>query len=218
MRLSTVAIIGTTFAAAAALCYVAAGFVVSGIEATSERSVRNALDDGELPWAEVQANGLQLILSGHAQTEALRFKALTTAGRVIDAARVIDQMTVKDAAALTPPRFSIEILRNDSGISLIGLVPAATDRAIPGGEVAVVVHRKGGDAVARFQAPFGKGLRQLARFQCDARPIGPFNLPIGPARQDFPRAMFARGIINQVRYPKFPILHASKHRHPHPFL
>ncbi len=129
MRLSTVAIIGTTFAAAAALCYVAAGFVVSGIEATSERSVRNALDDGELPWAEVQANGLQLILSGHAQTEALRFKALTTAGRVIDAARVIDQMTVKDAAALTPPRFSIEILRNDSGISLIGLVPAATDRA-----------------------------------------------------------------------------------------
>ena len=30
MRLSTVAIIGTTFAAAAALCYVAAGFVVSG--------------------------------------------------------------------------------------------------------------------------------------------------------------------------------------------
>lgn len=130
MRLSALAIIGTTFAAAAGICYTAAGFVVSGIESTSERSVRNALDDATLSWAEVQANGLQVFLSGRAPTEAERFKAVSTAGTVVDTARVIDQMTVKDTGSLTPPRFSIEILRNDRGISLIGLIPAATDRAV----------------------------------------------------------------------------------------
>ena len=46
----------------------------------------------------------------------------------MDAARVIDQMLVEDSADIAPPRFSLEILRNDSGISVIGLIPAATDR------------------------------------------------------------------------------------------
>ncbi len=130
MRLSALATIGTTFIAAAGICYTAAGFVVSGIESASERSVRNALDDATLSWAEVQANGLQVFLSGRAPNEAERFKAVSAAGTVVDTARVIDQMTVKDSGSLTPPRFSIEILRNDSGISLIGLIPAATDREV----------------------------------------------------------------------------------------
>ena len=129
MRLSSLAIIAATFAGAAGLSYVAAGFAVSGIEATSERAVRGALDATELPWAEVHADGLQVFLSGRAPTEAMRFKAISTAGTIVDAARIIDQMTVTDSLRIAAPRFSIEILRNDSGISLIGLVPTETDRA-----------------------------------------------------------------------------------------
>ena len=129
MRLSSLVTIALTFGAAAGLSYVAAGFAVTGIEASSERSVRSALDLADLTWAEVHADGLQVFLSGRAPSEAMRFKALSTAGSIVDAARVIDQMAVKDSAGLAAPRFSIEILRNDSGISLIGLVPAATDRA-----------------------------------------------------------------------------------------
>lgn len=128
MRLSSLAIITATFASAAGLSYIAAGFTVTAVEATSERSVRGALDQAALPWAEVYADGLQVVLSGAAPTEALRFKALSTAGSIVDAARVIDLMEVQDTARLTAPQFSIEILRNDSGISLIGLVPADTDR------------------------------------------------------------------------------------------
>src|SRR6056297_1726895 len=33
------------------------------------------------------------------------------------------------ATPITPPRFSMEILRNEAGVSLIGLVPASMDRA-----------------------------------------------------------------------------------------
>ena len=37
-------------------------------------------------------------------------------------------MEAKAVAAIRPPRFSAEILRNDAGISVIGLIPSSTDR------------------------------------------------------------------------------------------
>ena len=129
MRLSAIAIVALTFLSAAGLCLVAAGFAVKAIEDNSEYGVRLALDENSLSWAEVQSDGLQVQLTGTAPSEAQRFKALSTAGGVVDAARVIDAMEIKDTSVVKPPRFSVEILRNDSGISLIGLVPAATDRA-----------------------------------------------------------------------------------------
>jgi OOP family OmpA-OmpF porin len=129
MRLSALFIIIATFIAAGAVSLVTANFSVTLIEDNSEIGVRSALDDEGMPWAEVEADGLQVSLSGIAPSEALRFKALSTAGSVVDAARIIDDMKVKAIADLAPPRFSIEILRNDSGISVIGLIPASVDRA-----------------------------------------------------------------------------------------
>ncbi|MEW9919740.1 OmpA family protein [Marimonas sp. MJW-29] len=128
MRLSSILIIAMTFFAAAVVSLVAANFSVKLIEETSEIGVRDALDDAGLTWAEVQADGLQVTLAGIAPTEALRFQALSTAGSIVDAARVIDEMEVEAQAAIAPPKFSVEILRNDSGISVIGLIPRSTDR------------------------------------------------------------------------------------------
>lgn len=128
MRLSSIFTIAATFLAAAVFCVLMAGFAVRTIEDNSRVSVRETLDQNGMSWAEVDANGLQVFLAGTAPSEASRFKALSVAGTIVDAARVIDQMLVEDAQIMTPPRFSIEILRNDSGISLIGLLPASTDR------------------------------------------------------------------------------------------
>lgn len=128
MRLSSLIIIAATFAGAAAVSLVAASFSVKLIEETSEIGVREALDTAEMPWAEVEADGLQVTLLGIAPNEARRFAALSTAGTVVDAARVIDLMEVEATAAIAPPRFSAEILRNDAGVSIIGLMPQATDR------------------------------------------------------------------------------------------
>ena len=128
MRLSSLLITGMTFATAAVLSLVAASYSVTLIEENSEIGVRDALDAANLPWAEVEADGLQVTLSGLAPSEAVRFRALSTAGSIVDAARVIDNMEVEAQAAIAPPRFSAEILRNDSGLSVIGLIPASTDR------------------------------------------------------------------------------------------
>lgn len=128
MRLPSLFLVGFTFLMAAAMCIVAAGFAVRAIEDNSEISVRQILDDNRLNWAEVQADGLRVELTGTAPSEALRFRALSLVGSVVEASRIIDNMDVTPTAALAAPRFSVEILRNESGISIIGLVPSATDR------------------------------------------------------------------------------------------
>ncbi|MFT4961613.1 MAG: OOP family OmpA-OmpF porin, partial [Paracoccaceae bacterium] len=128
-RLSFLFLVGFTFLMAGALCIVAAGFAVRAIEDNSEISVRQTLDQNMLDWAEVQADGLRVELTGTAPSEALRFNALSVVGGIVDAARIIDNMDVAPTAALAAPQFSAEILRYESGISIIGLIPTETDRA-----------------------------------------------------------------------------------------
>ena len=118
-----------TFAAAAGVSLVAASFAVTVMEQNSETALRRALDEGGMGWAEVTADGLRVTMQGTAPDEATRFAALSLAGGVVDATRVIDEMSVPPSKGIAPPRFSAEILRNHSGISIIGLIPASSPRA-----------------------------------------------------------------------------------------
>ncbi len=129
MRLPYALAVALIFAVSAALSLVGAGLAVTRIEDASELAVRRALNLQGHDWAEVESDGLRVVLTGTAPDEATRFNALTAAGTEVDTSRVIDEMEVAPTADLIPPRFSAEILRNDSGISVIGLVPASEDRA-----------------------------------------------------------------------------------------
>ncbi|TCK99346.1 OOP family OmpA-OmpF porin [Shimia isoporae] len=128
MRLSSLLIVFATFATAGLLSVVAASLSADLIENTSKEAVKRELSLAGQDWTEVHAEGLQVFLAGTAPTEADRFRAMTAAGRIVDAARVIDNMQVTATADIAPPRFSVEILRNDAGISLIGLIPENSDR------------------------------------------------------------------------------------------
>lgn len=128
MKLKRLALPALTFVIAAILSTVAAGFSVQLIETTSVKQVRAELEQEGIDWAQADADGLQLYLIGTAPSEAERFRALTVAGRVVDAARILDEINVEEGEELAPPRFSIEILRNEAGISLIGLIPTRADR------------------------------------------------------------------------------------------
>jgi len=128
MRLSSAYVVIFAFLAAALLAVLAAGVAVQLIEEKSAGSIDIALENEGLGWASASADGLQVNLSGTAPSEAARFRALTVAGSIVDAQRVRDGMDVTDPTGLVAPDFSIEFLRNDDGISLIGLIPVATDR------------------------------------------------------------------------------------------
>lgn len=128
MRLSALLIRLAVFAAAAGVSVASARTAAIFIEARSLIGVREVLIDQGHDWASVVSDGLQVVLEGQAPSEAMRFRAISAAGRVVDASRVIDNMDVVDSQSIAPPEFAIEILRNDSGVSLIGLIPATTDR------------------------------------------------------------------------------------------
>ena len=129
MRLSALFLRLTVFVIAAILSVLAAQATVAVVEDRSVIAVQEDLLDQSFEWASVQGDGLMVILSGTAPSEAARFRAISSAGRVVDASRVIDDMAVDDGRDIAPPEFAIEILRNDTGVSLIGLIPAGTDRA-----------------------------------------------------------------------------------------
>jgi len=129
MRLSSVLIVTSMFTGAAVLSLVTASFSVRVIEENSEIEVRRTLDEAQMTWAEVQADGLTVTLSGTAPTEAARFRAISTTGTVVDAARIIDGMGVEATESIIAPRFSVENWLIYSGISMMGLSAATTDRA-----------------------------------------------------------------------------------------
>lgn len=128
MRLSSVTILVGTFIGAGLISLIVATFAAAAIERSSADAVKLALDIEGISWADVTSDGLQVELTGTAPTEAERFRAITVAGQVVDASRVIDEMTAAASEGLAAPRFSIEMLRNDGHLSLIGLIPASTDR------------------------------------------------------------------------------------------
>lgn len=128
MRLSAVFVRVAAFVVAGVLAVAGARAAVTVVEDRSRITVQEALIDTGYDWTSVIADGLQVILEGEAPSEATRFRAISVSGGIVDASRVIDNMSVHDVAEIAPPDFAIEILRNDSGVSLIGLIPAATDR------------------------------------------------------------------------------------------
>lgn len=128
MRLPFAASQISAFVSAAALSLGAAWLIAGVVEDSSDRAVRAELARDMLTWADVETDGLLVFLIGTAPSEAARFQALSAAGRVVDAANVLDQIDIIDAAGITPPRFSVELLRNDSGVSMIGLLPTRFDR------------------------------------------------------------------------------------------
>ena len=85
------------------------------IEEISAEDVRTELDRDALTWADVDTNGLQVFLIGTAPNEADRFQALSAAGRVVDTARVIDQIDIYDTNGLRRRAFPSKLLRNDAG-------------------------------------------------------------------------------------------------------
>ena len=116
------------FLLAAAAATMAAMEAADFVEAESRTEVTRALNVEGLGFADVSTDGLLVTLTGTAPSEAMRFRALSTAGKIVDPARILDALEVADAHSAPAPRFGLEILRNEDGLSLIGLVPEGTDR------------------------------------------------------------------------------------------
>jgi len=148
--------------AAFVFAFVLSGFIAGGsatiIEQRSRKAVKLTLEAASHSWVQVETDGLQVILLGTAPSEAQRYRAVTLVSTVVDSSRIVDNTDAEVAKEIAPPEFSLQVLRNDEGISLIGLVPDGTDRK---GLLASLTALAGADSVtdmlesAKYPAPQG---------------------------------------------------------------
>lgn len=123
LRLSSTILAALAFAAAGVVMLVVAFLSALVIEMRSDTVVSTGLKGAGMDWVTVAPDGLQVHLTGTAPDERARFRALNLVGTMVDSSRIRDSLEVTPAVALAAPRFSVEMLRNDDGIQLIGLLP-----------------------------------------------------------------------------------------------
>ena len=127
-RPSALMLTGAAFLAATALALILSWGMARVVETRSTALVTSRLLAEGYTWASVTSDGLIVSLSGTAPNEATRFSAMNLAGTVVDMGRLRDGFAVTPAQVIAAPRFSIEMLRNDADVQLIGLVPEGTAR------------------------------------------------------------------------------------------
>ena len=129
MRLSVSLVIGAVFSAAAAVCFAAAYLSVILIETATIRAIQNAHYQEDQKWVKTQASGFQITLHGTAPSEAALFSAVNIASSLVSGSRISNDIIVAKIEALSPPAFSLMLLPNKTGLSLVGLVPKEADQS-----------------------------------------------------------------------------------------
>jgi OmpA-OmpF porin, OOP family len=123
LRLTPTIASAAAFAAAALVSALIAWGAAVVVERMSVSAVTSQLLTEGITFAKVEADGLRVHLVGTAPSEAQRYKVINLAGAVVEASRIRDLMEVTPTQAVAAPKFSVEMLRNDDGIQLIGLLP-----------------------------------------------------------------------------------------------
>ena len=122
-RLSHTTLALLAFMLAAAVMIVVAYGSALMIEQRTQGVVTARLAEQQIDWIKVRSDGLQVHLAGTAPNEAARFRAVNMVGALVDSSRIRDGLDVTPASAIKAPDFSVQMLRTDVGVQLIGLLP-----------------------------------------------------------------------------------------------
>lgn len=122
-KLSSTTVALLAFILAAALMFSVAFGAAKVIESRTLKVVTSKLAEAGIDWITVTTDGLQVRLTGTAPREDMRFRAVNMVGSLIDASRIRDGLDVAPTTAIEAPKFSVQMLRTEDGIQLIGLMP-----------------------------------------------------------------------------------------------
>ena len=116
-----------SFAAAGVLALGAGWGLSQAIEGATERAVHLRLVAAGYDWPQVTTDGLTVTLTGTAASEAQRFAVVNLVGQIVDPGRIDSQIEVLPPRVVEAPRFSVEMLRSEANVQLIGLLPEGED-------------------------------------------------------------------------------------------
>ncbi|MFM7446719.1 MAG: OmpA family protein, partial [Tabrizicola sp.] len=114
-----------------------------------------------------------------APREDLRFRAVNIVGSLVDASRIRDGLEVAPTTAIEAPDFSVQMLRTEDGIQLIGMIPEdpgeggleeaqlteAAAALAPGTELPDMLETAGYPAPATWNAALAFGLDALRKLE-----------------------------------------------------
>ena len=123
MRLRAILFAGAALAVTGVGAWQLAVVATDRLERASAGAVEEALGAAGQDWASVTPDGTLVTVAGTAPDEASRFRAVAIARQVLDPGRIVDHTEAEAADPLAPPPFTVEFLRNDGEVSLIGLAP-----------------------------------------------------------------------------------------------
>ena len=149
------------------------------IESRTEKVVTARLAEAGIDWITVATDGLQVHLTGTAPREADRFRAVNMVGALIDTSRIRDGLDVAPTTGIEAPKFSVQMLRTEDGIQLIGLMPEKpgegslgeaqlTEEAAllaPGTDLPDMIETADYPAPATWNAALAFGLEALRRLE-----------------------------------------------------
>lgn len=167
------------FVLAAAVMFSVAYGAARVIESRTVKAVTARLTDESIDWITVATDGLQVRLSGTAPNEAARFRAVNKVGEVIDSSRIRDGLDVAPTTGIEAPKFSVQMLRTEDGIQLIGLIPekpgegsldeaqltAEASELAPGTELPDMLETADYPAPETWNAALAFGLEALQRLE-----------------------------------------------------
>lgn len=171
MRLRAILFAGAAFAATGVGAWQLAVAATHRLERSSAGAVAEALGAAGQDWASVTPDGTLVTVAGTAPDEASRFRAVAIARQVLDPGRIVDHTDAQAADPLAPPPFTVEFLRNDGEVSLIGLAPEegghdlirrTLAEAGLGGAITDMLETTTLPAPDAFRANLGYGLQVLA--------------------------------------------------------
>lgn len=178
-KLSSTTLALLAFLLAAVLMISVAFGAARVIESRTLKVVTATLAEAGLDWITVTTDGLQVHLTGTAPREDLRFRAVNLVGSLIDASRIRDGLDVAPTTAIEAPDFSVQMLRTEDGIQLIGLIPEdpgegglgeaqlteAAAALAPGTELPDMLETAGYPAPETWNAALAFGLEALGKLE-----------------------------------------------------
>ena len=178
-KLSSTTLALLAFILAAALMFSVAFGAAKVIEARTLKVVTSKLGEAGIDWVTVATDGLQVQLTGTAPREDMRFRAVNMVGSLIDSSRIRDGLDVAPTLAIEAPEFSVQMLRTEDGIQLIGLIPEdpgegglgetqLTEEAAalaPGTELPDMLETAGYPAPETWNAALAFGLEALRKLE-----------------------------------------------------
>jgi OOP family OmpA-OmpF porin len=178
-KLSSTTLALLAFILAAALMISVAFGAAKVIEARTLKVVTTKLAEAGIDWITVTTDGLQVRLTGTAPREDMRFRAVNMVGSLIDASRIRDGLDVAPTTAIEAPKFSVQMLRTEDGIQLIGLIPEepgegglgeaqlteAAAALAPGTELPDMLETAGYPAPETWNAALAFGLDALGKLE-----------------------------------------------------